>query len=363
MVGPMKDVSTRMWARLADVAGLVATPLAPSHYLALLRPLAATHTRRARVEAVCDETADARTLTLRPGRGWRSHRPGQHVRITLAIDGRLATRTYSISSSPDRRDGRFTITVKAQGRLSRALVRDVTVGSYVAISMAEGDFVLPEAPRSRLAFVTGGSGITPVMSMLRTLAARGELSEVVHIHHARHAREVIFGDELRELAATHPGYRLTTVLTGEDPRRFSAARLAELSPDWRERETWACGPQGLLDAITACFAAAGRTDALHIERFAAALAPSAANEHGGRVRFANAGTARRGDGHTPLLRVAEAAGVSAPHGCRMGICHTCDVTLLSGCVRDLRTGETTSEPGVRIQLCVCAAAGDVELAL
>lgn len=359
----MKNASTGLWARLADLAGLVATPLVPSHYIALLRPLAATHTRQARVEAVCDETADTRTLTLRPGRGWRSHRPGQHVRITLAIDGRLATRTYSISSSPDRADGCFTITVKAQGPASRALVREVAVGSYLSIGMAEGDFVLPEAPRPELAFVTAGSGITPVMSMLRTLAARGELSNVVHVHHARHARDVIFGDELRGLAANHRGYRLTIVLTGQDPRRFSAARFTELSPHWRERETWACGPQGLLDSITACFAAVGRADALHIERFAAALAPVPANDNGGHVRFANARTERRADGRTPLLRVAEAAGVSAPHGCRMGICHQCDATLLSGCVRDLRTGETINEPGVRIQVCVCAAAGDVELAL
>jgi ferredoxin-NADP reductase len=359
----MKNVSTGIWARLADVAGLVATPLVPSHYIALLRPLAATHTRQARVEAICDETADTRTLTLRPGRGWRSHRPGQHVRITLAIDGRLATRIYSISSSPDRGDGCFTITVKAQGRMSCALARDVAVGSYVSIGMAEGDFVLPEAPSPRLAFITGGSGITPVMSMLRTLATRGDLSDVVHVHHARHAGDVIFGDELRQLAASHSGYRPTIILTRENPRRFSATGLGELSPDWRERETWACGPQRLLDAVTACFAEAGRGDALHIERFTAALAPMPANANGGRVRFANARTERRSDGRTPLLRVAEAAGISAPHGCRMGICHTCDATLLSGCVRDLRTGETINEPGVRIQVCVCAAAGDVELAL
>jgi ferredoxin len=69
------------------------------------------------------------------------------------------------------------------------------------------------------------------------------------------------------------------------------------------------------------------------------------------------------DGHTPLLRVAEDAGLNPAHGCRMGICHTCDVTLLSGCVRDLRTGALLHESGQKVQVCVCAAAGDVELAL
>ena len=349
----MNGVST-VWSRVAGIARLVATPLVPSHYIALLRPLAATHTRQARVEAVHDETADTRTLTLRPGRGWRSHRPGQHVRITLAIAGRLATRTYSISSSPGRPDGCFTITVKAQGRVSMALVRDVPVGSYLSIGIPEGEFVLPEALPPKLAFLTAGSGITPVMSMLRTLAERGELADVAHVHYTR--GDVIFGDELGALAASHPGYRLTIVNTEDDPRRISAARLAELMPDFREREMWACGPAGLLAAIEACCTP-------HIERFTAALAPVPANENGGRVRFANARTEHRSDGRTPLLRVAEDAGVPAPHGCRMGICHTCDATLLSGCVRDLRTGETITEPGARIQVCVCAAAGDVELAL
>ena len=218
--------------------------------------------------------------------------------------------------------------------------------------------MLPDEMPEKIAFVTAGSGITPVMSMLRALAARGELGDVAHVHYAR--GEVILGDELRALAERHRGYRLTIIDTREDPRRFSATRLAERVPDWRERETWACGPQGLLDSITRCF---GGSPLLHVERFTAALAPCPANETGGQVRFASSRTERRSDGRTPLLRIAEDAGVPAPHGCRMGICHTCDATLLSGCVRDLRTGETITEPGARIQVCVCAAAGDVELAL
>ncbi|HEY5933564.1 MAG TPA: ferredoxin reductase, partial [Kofleriaceae bacterium] len=334
----MNSVSSVEW--FAEVVRRVATPT-PS---------------RTRVEAVQDETGDTRTLTLRPGRGWRGHRPGQHVRVTVAINGRLATRTYSISSAPDARC--FTITVKAQGRVSTYLVRDVSVGSHLTIGAPEGDFVLPDDVPEKIAFITAGSGITPIMSMLRTLAARGELADVVHVHYAR--GEVIFGDELRALAASHPGYRLAIVDTREDRRRFSAMRLAEWVPDWRERETWACGPQGLMDSIERCFDGVGT---LHVERFTAALAPIPANEHGGTVRFKSSRTERTSDGRTPLLRIAEDAGVSAPHGCRMGICHTCDATLLSGRVRDLRTGETITEPGARVQVCVCSAAGDVELAL
>jgi stearoyl-CoA 9-desaturase NADPH oxidoreductase len=350
----MKSAASNLWSRLAQVAGIVATPLSPSHYVELLRPLSASHRLHARVEAISQETPDVSTLTLRPGRGWQKHAPGQHVRVGLAIEGRIATRTYSISSSPDRADGRITITVKAQGRVSNALVRDVTPGSYLTLGLAEGDFVMPACERPL--FVTGGSGITPVMSMLRTYAARGAMPDVVHVHYARTAHDVIFAAELRELTAVHASYRLRVVLTEKDRRRFCRERLEELVPDWRTRETWACGPARLLDALT--FA-----NALHIERFTASLAPAPANASGGHVRFGASRVSAIADGRTPLLRIAEDAGVSAPHGCRMGICHTCDATMTSGCVRDLRTGERIDAPGARIQICVCAAAGDVELSL
>jgi ferredoxin-NADP reductase len=352
--------ATSIWSRIADVAGLVATPLIPSHYLALVSPLSATHTRQARVEAIHDETADVRTLTLRTGRGWVPHRAGQHVRVQLAVDGRLTTRMYSISSAAPG-DGRITITVKAQGRVSRAL-RDVKPGDYLAVGLPEGDFVLPDGDPAHLLFVTGGSGITPIASMVRTLAARGALRDIVHVHYARTALDEIFGRELRALAAAYPGYRLTIVHSNVDPRLLSTERLDELAPDWRTRETWACGPASMLAAVTTIFDDAGRAGALHIERFAAALAPLPANDSGGRVRFISSRTEARSDGRTPLLRVAEDAGVNPPHGCRMGICHSCDATLVAGCVRDLRTGDL-AEPGTRIQICVCAPAGDVDLDL
>ena len=359
-----------IWTRLADLASLVATPLAPSDYVALFAPLAAGRTRRARVEAVRDEAPGVRTLTLRPGRGWRAHRAGQHVRVGVAIDGRIATRTYSIASPPGRRDGCFEITVKAHpgGRVSRALVHDVEPGAFLAIGLPEGAFVLPaEAAARPLLFVSAGSGVTPIASMVRDLAARGALGEaagVVHLHFERGARDEIFGAELRALAAAHPRYRRVVVHTADDPRRLDRARLDALVPDWRARDAWACGPHRLLEPLAACFEAAGRAGALRVERFGAARAVIPDDDAaGGEVTFAASRVRARAGGRSPLLRVAEDAGLAPPHGCRMGICHSCDATLVAGRVRDLRTGACISEPGARIQVCVCAAAGDVEVAL
>jgi ferredoxin-NADP reductase len=351
-----------IWARLGDAASLVATPLVPSHYLELVNPLWSTRKLEARVEAVHDETPHARTLTLRPSRAWRTFRAGQHVRIGAAVDGRRVTRTYSIASSPLRGDGCITITVKEneRGRLSPFLVRRVRRGDFLSLGTPEGNFVLPEAAPVHPLFVTAGSGITPVMSMLRTYALGGGMPDVAHLHYAPRAREVIFARELAQIAGTHPAsYRLSIVHTRETSARFGAEALDALCPDWRLRDVWACGPQSLLDDVARVVDASR----LHVERFVAARASLSADGAGGTVRLRSSGVEVRADGATPLLHVAEGAGVNAPYGCRMGLCHTCDATMISGCVRDLRTGQCIDEPGARIQPCVCAAASDVEIDL
>ena len=112
---------------------------------------------------------------------------------------------------------------------------------------------------------------------------------------------------------------------------------------------WACGPQSLLAAVEDHFGAAGR--GVHIERFRAAMADVPADAAGGKVSFRTNGSSvdTEADASTPLLRVAEDAGLNPAHGCRMGICNTCDVPLEAGRVRDLRTGEIVEEPGRTVQ--------------
>jgi ferredoxin-NADP reductase len=367
----MQQEASSLKARLLDLVGLFATPLRPSHYVELVNPLWTTHRLQARVESVWDETADARTLTLRPGRGWRSHRAGQYIRVGSSIEGLRHTRTYSISSAPERGDECITITVKAVdgGRVSRHLVRSLKPGDYLPIGLPQGDFVLPEAMPVRPLFITAGSGITPVMAMLRSYAALGRMPDVTHIHYAPHAYDVIFGNELKALAAAHPSYKLKLVHTRElgaelsQRRHFSAEQLAELCPDWAQRDVWGCGPAALLGAVEQHWEQAGRARYLHLERFQAVLAPVPADAAGGKVSFTTSNCQAQADGHTPLLRVAEAAGLNPAHGCRMGICHGCDAVLVAGCVRDLRTGALIDEPGDKVQVCVSAACGDVALAL
>lgn len=360
-----------LWSRIEAFTDRFAYPLRTAHYIGLINPLWTSHALQARVVKVWDETKDARTLTLRPGINWRPHRAGQHIRIGVPIGGTHHTRTYTLSSPPERDDGCITITVKAiaGGRISHHLVRNVLVGAYLPIGLPHGDFFLPDSQPVKPLFITAGSGITPAMSMLRSLIAQERMCDSVHIHYAPHEFDVIFGKELRDMAQTQPLYHLHQIFTHEygDSKQskgyFSGEQLERLCPDWREREVYACGPQPLLAALEQHYAQAGMSRHLHIERFRAELAVPPVDAVGGQVRFAKSGFAVEADAQTNLLRVAEDAGMNPAHGCRMGICHTCDTRLLSGCVRDLRTGKIVNEAGSKVQVCVCAAAGDCELDL
>lgn len=356
---------------ITGLADMFAYPLRHSHYLELVNPLWTKHVLMARVESVWDETADTRTLTLRPGRGWRSHRAGQFVRLGVPIEGKRHTRTYSISSAPARDDGCITVTVKAiaDGRVSRQLVRGVKVGDYLPLGEPQGEFIMPDSIPVHPLFITGGSGITPVMSMLRSYVLEYEvIPDVVHMHYAPHALDVIFGAELQQLQASQRHYQLhryyTRAVDGAASVHFSAGQLERVCPDWRERDVWACGPASLLDAVEAHWAHAGLSRQLHVERFHAKVAATpAAGIKEGRVFFATSGVRAQSDGCTSLLRTAEDAGLNPAHGCRMGICHGCNTTLVSGSVRDMRTGGVIAEAGDTVQVCVCTPVGDVELAL
>lgn len=355
-------------AKLSAITDMFAYPLRTSHYVELVNPLWTTHRLQAKVVDVWDETKDARTITLRPGAHWRRHRPGQHIRVGIPVDGRHYTRTYTISSPPERDDGCFTITVKMidGGRLSHYIVRNLQVGDHIPVGLPQGDFYLPDASPIRPLFITAGSGITPAMSMLRSMVLQKKLPDSMHIHYAPHEFDTIFGKQLRQMDAEQAHYHLREIHTRKDnadKHYFTRDNLDELCPDWRERDCYACGPPGLLAAVEDVFEEAVLAHKLHIERFRAELSGIPDDAAGGQVRFANSEIEARADGQTNLLRIAEDAGMNPPHGCRMGICHTCNTTLKSGRVRDLRNGETIDEPGSTVQVCVCAAAGDCELEL
>jgi ferredoxin-NADP reductase len=353
---PLRRLAGRAASQLAQA---VVTPLVPADYLDLVAPLRAGAALRARVLDVVPETPDAVTLILQPGRDWAGHAAGQYVRVGIDVDGVRHWRAYSLTCPPAR-DGQIRITVKAipDGKVSSYIVRRLRAGTLIQLDQATGDFVLG-AHRGPTLFVTAGSGITPVMGMLR--AHLHELDDVVLVHSAPTGRDVVFGTELRRL---HAQGRLRLVERHTDRHgKLAPSDLEDLVPDWRERHTWGCGPTAMLDDLEAHWAGGGVAHRLHVERFRPAVV---ATGEGGTVTFTRSGTTVEADGATPLLDAGEDAGVLMPSGCRMGICFGCVAGLREGAVRDLRTGDLTvavPEDGVRIQTCVSAAAGPCDIDL
>jgi len=345
---------------LHGTAGRFTTPLLPDDYLQLINPLWSARELRGRVERVEPETDDAATVIIRPGWGWSyTYQPGQYVGIGVSVDGRWHWRSYSLTSPPKRVQKHIAITVKAmpEGFLSGHLVRGLAPGTIVRLALPQGEFVLPNPPPRKMLFITAGSGITPVIAMLRTLDRRATMPDVVLVHSAPSESSVLFRQELHKMAETYDEFSLVERHTSRDGR-LNFADLDTLCPDWRDRQVWACGPEKLLNDAESHWKQAGLSGALHLERFTASFV---AGGEGGHVRYAVSGKEVDIDGATTLLEAGEKEGIQMPFGCRMGICHTCTVRMVSGAVRDLRNGEETSGENTNIQTCVTAAAGDCVL--
>jgi len=345
---------------LRKLAERITTPLLPDDYLRLANPLWSARELRGRVLQVRRETHDSATLVIKPGWGFSfDYEPGQYMGIGLLIDGRWRWRSYSLTSSPVKGARTVTITVKAmpEGFLSTHLVGGVKPGTIVRLAAPQGNFVLPDPAPPKMLFITGGSGITPVMSMLRTLVRHDQITDVIHLHSAPTEDDVMFGAELDQLARDHPGYQLRLRAT-RSQGRLDLSRLDAEVPDWRDRQAWACGPEAMLDAAERAWSAAGVGDCLHLERFAVSRAAPAGV--GGTVTFVKSGKSANADAATSLMDAGEQVGVQMPFGCRMGICQSCVVGLVEGHVRDLRTG-VEHEPGTRVQTCISAASGDCAL--
>jgi len=356
---PRPTVAKALRGRVIKFAERITTPLVPSDYLQVINPLHSGTGLRGRIVAIQPETRDAATIVIKTGHGWCTHTPGQYVRVGVDVDGVRQWRAYSLTSETGRRDGCIAITVKAipDGVVSNHLVRRATVGTIVQLDQAAGEFTLGAQPPRKILFLTAGSGVTPVMGMLRNLSDPDV--DVVVVHSAPTADDVIFGAELRGLARDGR-IRLVEKHTDTDGM-LDVAQLENIVDDLAERQTWACGPAGMLDALERRWNADGIAGRLHTERFRPTVVTPGA---GGTVTFAKTGTAVDADGAQTLLDAGEAAGVLMPSGCRMGICFGCVAPLRQGAVRDLRTGDITSAAdGVLIQTCVSAAAGACEVDL
>jgi ferredoxin-NADP reductase len=360
--------SPRSVARSVVASPLLDALTAPhgvDRYLELVRPTFSLRELRAEVVHVRRQTTDSVTLRLRPNRQWRGFAAGQSLAVTVEIDGVRRTRSYSLANSQHAADGCLELTVRAHphGLVSRHLYDTARPGLVLALAPAAGDFVLPARRPDRLLLVSGGSGITPVLSMLRTLCDEDRVPAVTFLHYARDERSAPYRAELAALVQRHPNVRVVHVYTeGRRRRHFSRAQLNRLAPDALGAPAYVCGPPALVQAVRRVWTREGAAERVFHESFLPVRVQPVPGDASGTVSFHATGTSVASSGVT-LLEQAEAAGLRPLHGCRMGICHTCTCRKLAGQVRNVHTGELSSAEPEDIQICVSVPAGDVQLDL
>jgi stearoyl-CoA 9-desaturase NADPH oxidoreductase len=364
-----RPLSRRVLRQAIRVFNVAATPYGVDRYVELVRPSWSSTEVRAKVVHVARTTPRSVTLTLRPNGNWTGFRAGQYTELTIEIDGVRHTRCYSMTNDAMTRNGliELSITAHPQGRVSQHLRHAAQKGQTVVLTPAMGSFTLPPVEPAHLFLVSGGSGITPVMSMLRTRCALGWTAPVTFLHYALTKQDMLYRLELEEIARTATNVRIVRVFTeqpgtGDLDGFLTALHLEGACPEWTGAEAFVCGPAALMEAARTLFAEAGRSEHLHTEAFTMAQFAAEAGGVDGTIRFGASEIGVVSDG-TPLLLQAEAVGLAPLTGCRMGICHTCTRRLCSGAVRDAVTGEITNGPDANIRICVSVPVGDVEIDL
>ena len=352
----------------SDLVDLLTGPHGVDRYTEQVAPTWALGEPRAKVVDVRRTTPRSVTLTLAPNGSFTSAhtiKAGQYVNLAVDIDGRRHTRCYSPASAEGSRNLELTIGRHGGGLVSNYLYERARRGMVVGLTAVGGDFVMPAPgpqgrPR-RILLVSGGSGITPVMAMLRTLVAEGHPqtagAEVAFIHYARTEAEACYSDELAAYENL-PGVRVlrgyTRSDTGDLVGRFGPEHLAAALP--ASDLVFVCGPTALVDAVRE------HCENVRTENFVPPVFEPPANPSGGQIKFADSAVDVVDDGRS-LLEQAESAGLTPDNGCRMGICHTCTRRKTAGTVRNLITGAVSTVPDEDVQICVSVPVGDVELAL
>jgi ferredoxin-NADP reductase len=218
------------------------------------------------VAELVEETPQVKTLVL-DAPDWPGHLAGQHVDIRLtAEDGYQAQRSYSIASAPE--EGRLALTVESlsDGEVSPYLTEVLVVGDKLELrGPIGGYFVWDAGEGGPVLLVGGGSGVVPLMAMIRHRLAAGSDAPMRLLYSAKHADDLIYRQELEELAARGDGFEAFFTLTREQPdgwqgfgRRVDRELLAEVGwPAAEDPRAFVCGPTGFVEAVASALVETG----------------------------------------------------------------------------------------------------------
>ncbi|CBL45732.1 Putative flavodoxin oxidoreductase [gamma proteobacterium HdN1] len=330
----------------------------------------------ATLERIYTETADTKTFILRPENGWKGFQAGQHVSLSVQVNGRYLVRTFTIASTPHRfrTTGTLALTVKRNpdGRLSNYLHDEMRIGARVNISPSAGEFLLPADLEHTLLYLVAGSGITPAMSHIRQLVEEGFTMPVTVLYYARSKDEHIFLPELRAIAKASPRLRLLVANTREAGGRASLqgriclSHMEKALENRKPTQIYICGPRGFeVNAKSMLESVDLNEIAITTESFGGLALPASNRENPSShpLRLLNSSQILDASTGKTLLETAEQAGLNPPSGCRMGICHTCKCRKTEGRVRNLLTGEISDAGEDIIQLCISVPETEITLDL
>lgn len=278
-------------------------------------------------------------------------KPGQFITLELDIEGEAVNRCYTLSSPPTRPDT-ISITTKRVpgGHVSNWLHDNMRPGKEIKALGPAGEFTCALHPAGKYLFLSGGSGVTPLMSMSRTFYDLGEDKDVVFLHSARSPRDIIFRRELESMAAGLPHFQTAFVCEtkGDDdgwdgPTGYlSIVHLAAAAPDFKEREVFCCGPEAYMAAVRAMLRDAGfdmaryHEESFSFERHGASLATIAAADPpkaagaAYKIEFTRQARVIECGPDQFILDAAKAAGMRLPFSCSKGLCGTCKTKKVSG---------------------------------
>ena len=312
-------------------------------------------TGKLQVARIFQETPTVKTLRMVAPDRHRlpfTFKPGQFVTLALPIGGKEVRRTYTVSSPPTR-TSYIEVTVKREGAASGYLHDQVHEGDQIEVRALSGSFTFTGAESDGVLLIGGGVGVTPMMSVLRSLLDAAWEHDIWMVFAVRTPKDIIFEKELTYLQERHPNFHLQVIaedaagtgwhgLTG----RVTAWQLQAFVPELARRRVYLCGPAPMMDAVRATLHGLGVPDgqvltelfSTPVEQLeldeAAALAEGACASS---VEFRRTGKTVPVEATQTLLDAAEAAGVKLDYSCRNGTCGTCRVKLVSGTVAMGRT--------------------------
>lgn len=323
--------------------------------------------------AVRDETPTIKTFVLRPREAGFTHLPGQAMTLALDVGAEKLYRTFSIASAPDGDAIELTIKRHPDGRGTTWLHQSLMPGMTVSATGPVGRFVLDG--NGPVAFVSAGSGASPLMAMLRHLAATAPETDIAWFHAARDVSELVFGPELAELQQKLPRLSVSVTLSRPAPGWFGyrgriGRRLMSVAvPDYGRRRVYCCGPDSFMRTARLIHAAEGGASVdFHIEHFAG---PPAATPVVAAPSGAPAATVTLGERSFPvaadetILAAATRRQIVIPCGCAAGICGTCRVKVMSGEVAMAHNGGLSPEDEADGYILACSSRPrtDVTIAL